>query len=244
MIRVALGRRVAPGPVLAAAPCLIRVAPRRQAAQAPHPGVRGRPGRGRRAPQGTVPGRTRPGNSLCLLRWSTRQACETTAGDVRSHASAHRGRRGSPRNTGSGDPLMPEQGATVYEERAQRTYDDQRRAGASQHHLCSAPAKSDALSPLRAQALSQKAVTMKRSTFATCARTSVLALSVLLLPLATPTFAQPATPTPATRSVDTRAERDRTDLWGLLGLAGLLGLMGRRRPDTVQTYDTRARSRT
>jgi hypothetical protein len=85
---------------------------------------------------------------------------------------------------------------------------------------------------------------MKRSTFATCARTSVLALSVLLLPLATPTFAQPATPTPATRRIDTRAERDRTDLWGLLGLAGLLGLMGRRRPDTVQTYDTRARSRT
>jgi hypothetical protein len=84
---------------------------------------------------------------------------------------------------------------------------------------------------------------MKRSTFATCARTSVLALSVLL-PLSTPTCAQPATPTPATRRGDTRAERDRTDLWGLLGLAGLLGLMGRRRPDTVQTYDTRARSRT
>jgi hypothetical protein len=86
---------------------------------------------------------------------------------------------------------------------------------------------------------------MKRSTFATCARTSVLALSVLLLPLATPTFAQPATPTPETQSVDTRADRDRTGLWGLLGLAGLLGLMGRRRPDTVQAYaDTRERSRT
>jgi hypothetical protein len=98
---------------------------------------------------------------------------------------------------------MPEQGATVYEECAQRTGDDQRRAGASQHHLCSAPAKSDALSPLRAQALSQKAVTMKRSTFATCARTSVLALSVLLLPLSTPTFAQTATPTPE-RGASTR----------------------------------------
>ena len=86
---------------------------------------------------------------------------------------------------------------------------------------------------------------MKRSTFATCARTSVLALSVLLLPLATPTFAQTATPTPETRSVDTRADRDRTGLWGLLGLAGLFGLMGRRRPDTVHTYtDARERSRT
>ena len=85
---------------------------------------------------------------------------------------------------------------------------------------------------------------MKCSTCATCARTSVLALSVLLLPLATPTFAQPATSTPATRSVDTRAERDRTDLWELLGLAGLWGLMGRRCPDTVQIYDMRARRRT
>jgi MYXO-CTERM domain-containing protein len=86
---------------------------------------------------------------------------------------------------------------------------------------------------------------MKRSTFTTCARTSVFALSVLLLPLSTPTFAQTATPTPETRSVDTRADRDRTGLWGLLGLAGLFGLMGRRRPDTVHTYtDARERSRT
>ena len=67
---------------------------------------------------------------------------------------------------------------------------------------------------------------MKRSKFATCAHTSVFALSVLLLPLSTPTFAQTATPTPETRSGDTRADRDRTGLWGLLGLAGLLGLMG------------------
>ena len=58
---------------------------------------------------------------------------------------------------------------------------------------------------------------MKRSKCATCARTSAFALSVLLLPLATPTFAQTATPMPETRSVDTRADRDRTGLWGLLG---------------------------
>ena len=62
---------------------------------------------------------------------------------------------------------------------------------------------------------------MKRSKFATSARAGVFALSILLLPLSAPTFAQPATPAPETRSVETRTDRDRTGLWGLLGLAGL-----------------------
>jgi len=87
---------------------------------------------------------------------------------------------------------------------------------------------------------------MTKTTFSTWVGTSLLASSVLLLPVTT-TFAQTTTPTPATRppetrQVETRADHDKTGLWGLLGLAGL----GRRSdPDRVGTYtNPRDRSRT
>ena len=96
---------------------------------------------------------------------------------------------------------------------------------------------------------------MKRTQVLTCARASVLALSLLVLPITTPLSAQTTTPTPTTPRVETRVEtqveRDYTGLWGLLGLLGLAGLMRSRRPDTVHTYTatdtatgTRERNRT
>jgi hypothetical protein len=69
---------------------------------------------------------------------------------------------------------------------------------------------------------------MTKTKFSTWVGTSLLASSLLLLPVATP-FAQTATPTPDTRPpetryADTRADHDRTGLWGLLGLAACSGL--------------------
>ena len=82
---------------------------------------------------------------------------------------------------------------------------------------------------------------MKQGKVLTCARASVLALSLLVLPITAPLSAQTTTPVPTTprteTRVETRVERDYTGLWGLLGLLGLTGLMGRRRPDAVQVYD-------
>lgn len=75
---------------------------------------------------------------------------------------------------------------------------------------------------------------MKRAKVLTCARASVLALSLLVLPLTTSVSAQTPTPAPTTPRVETRVERDYTGLWGLLGLLGLAGLARRRRPDVVQ----------
>jgi MYXO-CTERM domain-containing protein len=90
---------------------------------------------------------------------------------------------------------------------------------------------------------------MTKTTFSTWVGTSLLASSLLLLPVAT-TFAQTATPPPETRPpeirhVETRADHDKTGLWGLLGLVGLLGLAGlRRRDETVRAYtDPRERSK-
>ena len=78
---------------------------------------------------------------------------------------------------------------------------------------------------------------MKRAKVLTCARASVLALSLLVLPLTTPLSAQTPTPAPMTPRADTRVETrvepDYTGLWGLLGLLGLAGLARRRRPDVV-----------
>jgi hypothetical protein len=89
---------------------------------------------------------------------------------------------------------------------------------------------------------------MKKTKFATCMATGMLAAS-LLLPGPT-TFAQtpvppPETRPPETRLVEPRADRDRTGLWGLLGLAGLLGLtgLGRRREDVRTSTDPHERRR-
>ena len=83
---------------------------------------------------------------------------------------------------------------------------------------------------------------MKRAKVFTCARASVLALSLLVLPVTTPLSAQTPTPAPMTpraeTRVETRVERDYTGLWGLLGLLGLAGLARRRRPDVVQVANT------
>jgi MYXO-CTERM domain-containing protein len=93
---------------------------------------------------------------------------------------------------------------------------------------------------------------MTKTKFSAWVGTSLLVSSLLLLPGATP-FAQTTTPTPdtrppETRQVDTRADHDRTSLWGLLGLVGLFGLAGlgrRSEPDRVGTYtNPHERSRT
>jgi hypothetical protein len=78
---------------------------------------------------------------------------------------------------------------------------------------------------------------MQKTTLSTWVGTGLLASSLLLLPIPTPTLAQTPAPPPETRRVETRVERDRTGLWGLLGLAGLLGLTGLgRRREAVRAY--------
>ena len=84
---------------------------------------------------------------------------------------------------------------------------------------------------------------MTKTTFSTWMATGMLAAN-LLLPVP-PTLAQTTTPTPETRTVDRRADRDTTGVWGLLGVAGFLGLagLGRRREDVRAATNPRARSR-